>query len=82
MSEEKESVDDNFLTKGKFSKLVEEVVFTKNLSYIDAIIHLCEENQIDIEDSKKYVSTVIKSKIEAEAKRLNYLPRTNELPFE
>jgi|TARA_B100001093_G_scaffold277143_1_gene264863 hypothetical protein len=48
---------------------------------MDAIIHLCEENNIEIEDIRKYISPVIKNKIEAEATNLNFLPQQNCLPI-
>ena len=57
----------NFLTKTKFSKMIEEVVYTKRISYMDAVIHICEENEFEIEDMRKYISNVIIEKIEAEA---------------
>lgn len=66
----------------RFTKMVEETVKTMNLSYIDSIVFLCEKNNIEIEDVRKYVSVVVKNKLEAEAMKLNYLPRGNELPFE
>jgi len=71
-----------FLTKSKFSKLVEVAVQEHRLSYIDAVIHCCEENKIEVEDARKYVSTVIKAKLEAEAMSLNFLEKSAELPFE
>jgi len=74
--------DSNFLTKSKFSKLVEETVRHTKLSYIDAIVYLCEKNGIEVEDARKYVSTIIKSKIEVEAMQLNFLPKQNTLPIE
>ena len=76
------SVEENFLTKAKFSKLVEQTVFEKRLSYMDAIVWLCEKHNIEIEDCRKFINPIIKDKLEAEARRLNFLPRTNELSFE
>ena len=77
MSEELE-----FMTKAKFSKLVEKVVKEKRIPYIDAVIYCCEQNNIEIEDSRKYVSVVVKSKLEGEAMSLNFLQKSAELPFE
>jgi hypothetical protein len=37
---------------------------------------------IDPQDVKKFISNVIREKIEAEAMNLNFLPRQNELLFE
>jgi hypothetical protein len=73
------TVEDNFLTKTKFSKLVERTVIEKRLSYMDAIVWLCEEHNIEIEDCRKFINPIIKDKLEAEARRLNYLPRQNTL---
>jgi len=73
--------DSQTLTKNRFTKMVEDTVKSKNISYMDAIVHLCEKNNIEIEDIKKFVSPVIKNKLEAEAMKLNFLPRGNELPL-
>jgi hypothetical protein len=42
---------------------------------MDAILHLCEENNIEPEDIKKFISPIIKGKVEAEAMQLNFLPK-------
>jgi hypothetical protein len=49
---------------------------------MDAIIWLCEEHSIELEDIRKFISPIIRDKLEAEARKLNFLPRTNELVFE
>ena len=76
------SITEQFLTKSKFSKLVEAVVINKSLSYMDAILHLCEENDIDPEDVRKFISPIIRDKLEAEAMNLNFLPKQNTLIFD
>jgi hypothetical protein len=70
-----------FMTKSKFSKLIEAVVRQHRMSHMDAILHLCEKHNIEPEDCKKYVSNVIKEKLEVEAMNLNYFPKQNELPI-
>ena len=72
-------VEDQFLTKSKFTKLVEQTVSELGINYMDAILHLCEKNSIDPEDVKKFVSPIIKNKVEAEAMNLNFLPKQNTL---
>lgn len=69
----------DFLTKSKFSKLVERTVVSHKMSHIDAVVHLCEENDIDLETCNKFINTTLKSKIEAEAMRLNMLPKASTL---
>ena len=71
----------NVMTKSKVSELIQNTVFSDGLSYMDAIIHICEKNNIEIEDIKKFISPIIKEKVEAEAMNLNYLPKQNELNF-
>ena len=70
-----------FMTKSKFSKLIEAHVRQDRLSHMEAILYLCEKHNIEPEDCKKYVSNVIKEKLEVEAMNLNYFPKQNELPI-
>ncbi len=72
----------NFLNKSGFSTLVEKAVFKKKISYMDAILHVCDKNNIEPEDVKKFLNGVIVEKVEAEAMNLNFLPRQNTLIFE
>jgi hypothetical protein len=73
---------EKFLTKSEFAKLIEKTVKSHRSSYMDAIIWLCEDNNVELEDVKKFISPIIKTKLEAEAMNLNFLPRQNSLPFE
>lgn len=68
-----------FLNKENFSEEVESVVKQYKLPYMDAIIHICEEREIELESAAKHLNKVIKNKLEAEAQELNYLPRQNTL---
>jgi hypothetical protein len=75
-------IETEFLTKSKFSVLIENAVIKKKMTYIDAVVDICERQNIDPEDVRKFISNPIRDKIEAEAMKLNYLPRGNELVFE
>ena len=72
-------LEDQFLTKSKFTKLIEKTVAELKIPYMDAIIKVCENNEIEIDDVKKFVSPVIKDKLEAEAMELNLLPKKNSI---
>lgn len=74
--------DKQFLTKTKFAKLIEKVVSQDKLSYMDAVIHLCDKHEVELEEVRKFISPVIKGKIEAEAMNLNFLPKGNTLPID
>ena len=66
------------INKKAFSNLVETFVRThKDSNYIDAIIEVCEKNEIDIRDSKKLISKEIIEHVEFEAKELNLLQGGN-----
>jgi hypothetical protein len=72
----------NFLTKAKFATMIEQTVVGKKMSYMDAVVHLCDENDIDPLDVKKFISVIIKDKIAGEAVTLNLLEGGNQLSFE
>lgn len=74
------SEESNFINKKKFTRMVEDTVRTKSMSYMDTVVYLCEENKLEIEDVKKYITTSIKEKIEMEAMKLNFLEKTESLP--
>ena len=69
----------DFLNKSKFTQLIEKTVSELRISYMDAILHLCEKNDIDPQDVNKFISPIIKGKLEAEAMNLNFLPKTNSI---
>jgi hypothetical protein len=73
------TIEQEFLTKSKFTSLVEVTVSELKLSYMDAVLHLCEKNDLEPEDMKKFVSPIIRDKIQAEAMALNFLPKQNTL---
>ena len=74
--------DKQFLTKSEFAKLIEQTVRSHKSSYMDAIIHLCDIHNVELEEIRKFISPIIKNKLEAEAMKLNFLPRQNSLPIE
>ncbi len=74
---------EKFLTKEKFVEDIEQLVKLSKLNYIDAILHYCEENNIEIETVPKLINRQIKEKLELDATDLNFL-RTRpqaRLPF-
>ena len=72
-------IEDEFLTKSKFTKLIEATVSELHIPYMEAILHVCDKNDIEPEDVKKFISPIIKDKLEAEAMQLNFLPKGNTL---
>jgi hypothetical protein len=69
----------DFLNKSKFTQLIEKTVVELKISYMEAILYLCDKNEIDPADVNKFISPIIKGKLEAEAMNLNFLPKTNSI---
>ena len=70
------------MTKKRFVLAVEEFVLKEQMTYIEAITHICEERGMDYTSIKKWVSETLKTKIEQEAMELKLLKvkPSNKLP--
>jgi hypothetical protein len=60
-----------------FSMKIEELVWMKDISYMDAVVLYCEETGFEVEIAAKLISGALKSKIKLEAEELHYLPKSN-----
>ena len=69
----------NLMTKAVLTDRVEALVKSEKMTYIEAVIHICNEAGIDPADIGKLIAPSIKSKIEAEGMASNLLPKTNTL---
>ena len=58
--------------------MVEEVVKNSNglVNYIDAVIVVCDELDIEVDTVNKLISKPLKDKIKFNAQQLNYVKRT------
>ena len=65
------------LTKKKFTNSVEELVISKKLSYIDAIVYFCQQNHLEPDSVKGLITPPLKEKIKYEAMELNFLKRSS-----
>jgi len=64
-----------------FSMRIEELVCELNIPYIDAIIHYCENHEIEIETAAKLINSKIKQSIASEASDLNMMKeKISKLP--
>ena len=71
------ALNDKFISKDKFAEDIEKIVLNKHLSYIDAIVEYCSENEIELETVNKLVSRPLKEKLKYEATQLNFLKKTS-----
>ena len=70
---------DKFMMQAKFSGMVEEVVKNSDglVNYIDAVIVVCDDLDIEVETVNKLISKPLKDKIKFNAQQLNYVKRTS-----
>ena len=67
-----------FFCPSRFAQEIEELVqVNRDMNYIDAIVHFCEQNNIDIESVPKLISKPLKEKIKCDAQELNFMKRTS-----
>ena len=70
------------LTPNKFALIVENIVKDKKISYIDAILEYCKDNEIDPANTRSMINKTLKEKIAYEAQNLNMLKeKVAKLPF-
>ena len=66
------------MTAARFSQDVEKLVLNNSdMNYIDAVIHYCEVNEIEIESVSKLVSKPLKEKLKYDAQKLNFMKKTS-----
>ena len=68
----------------EFSLIIENVVKDKKpITYMDAILFYCEENQIEVESVGRLISKTLKEKIQVEASKANLIKieQTGKLPI-
>jgi hypothetical protein len=68
---------DKFMSQTKFSSEIEEIVKSSKLSYIESVLHYCEENSIELETVSKLISKPLKERIRCEAMDLNFLKKSS-----
>jgi|TARA_B110000908_G_scaffold123481_1_gene144826 hypothetical protein len=69
------------MTREELTLQTEMLVHKDEMSYAEAICHLCEQRQIDPVDMAKLVKGPLKIKLEAEAMDRNIIKRTTASLF-
>ena len=79
MQNELEKVlESKFFCPSRFAQEIESLVIKNaDMNYIDAIVHFCDLNSIDLESVPKLISKPLKEKIKYEAMELNFLKRSS-----
>ena len=61
----------------KFALTIESIVKEKRISYMDAILKFCEENEIDPSSVGSLINKSLKEKIQLEAEKLNLIEKSS-----
>ena len=71
-------LESKFFSSAGFAQEIESLVKdNENMNYIDAIIHFCDQNSIDLESVPKLIPKPLKEKIKYQASELNFLKRSS-----
>ena len=77
-NELEKALENKFFCPSRFAQEIESLVQnTEGMSYIDAVVHFCEQNAIDLDSVPKLISKPLKEKIKCEALELNFLKRSS-----
>ena len=71
------AIESKFLTPSRFALEIEKIVAEEKINYIDAIVHYCEINELEVESVTKLVSKPLKEKLKWDATRLNFMKATS-----
>ena len=71
-------LESKFFCPTRFAEEIESLVLNNaDMNYIDAIVHFCEKNNLDLESVPKLIPKPLKEKIKYEASELNFLKRSS-----
>ena len=71
-------LESKFFCPARFAEAIEKLVLlNKDMNYIDAIVHFCEQNSIDVESVPKLIPKPLKEKIKYDAQQLNFMKRSS-----
>jgi hypothetical protein len=70
-----------FRSSNEFSLHIEDQVRLLKISYMEAVIAYCNEQDIDVERIAGLISPALRDKIQLEAEELNMIKRSGKLPL-
>ena len=70
-------IESKFLTPQKFAIEIEKIVAQEDINYIDAIVHYCESNSLEVDSVTKLISKPLKERLKWDAIRLNFMKKTS-----
>ena len=71
-------LESKFFCPTRFAQEIEQLVLlNKDMNYIDAIVHFCDQHSLDLESVPKLISKPLKDKIKRDAQELNFMKKSS-----
>lgn len=67
--------------KMAFSVDIENLVNTGDMNYIEAVVYLCEQRDLEISVAASLIDKNLKAKLQITAEQLRLLPKSSRLPL-
>mgnify|MGYP001217798043 FL=1 len=64
-----------------FSENIEKLVQSTKMTYLDAVLHYCEENKLEPESASKMINGKLLQNIQEEAENLHLITSSAKLPI-
>jgi hypothetical protein len=68
-------------TAEKLAQTIEHLVVLKRMTYLDAVIYYCAQNNIEPELIARSLGDKIRGELANDAARLHFIPKFNQLPL-
>lgn len=73
-------MDTEFLTEETFLLKIEEMV-SGGMNYMEAVLHFCEENEVDVEDVRSLIGKSLAERLRVDAIDNGYFKKQAKLPI-
>ena len=72
-----QALNKKFMNPAKFAVEIEKLVLQDKINYIDAIVHYCDANNLEVDSITKLMSKPLKEKLKWDAIQLNFMKKTS-----
>lgn len=69
-----------FQNANEFSMFIEKKALEEEMTYVETIIHFCEEHSLEPENIAAMINPSLKAKLEINFQDMNYIKKTAKLP--
>lgn len=71
----------NPISSETLTRCIQHIVVKKHMTYLDAVLYLCDRRGWEPDIIAPHLGEIIKSKLSEDAQRLHFIPRLPQLPF-